>query len=577
EKESLDEITRLISDIEELRKSYLSETSLEKKRERELELQSVVGKLETLQQNYSQKFGSGKSIQQPGTEVAYTVIAEENLWKKALTENTSLAFDIYLKETKSGTYNNEAQRRISDLRLLEQEEALFENIQKSPNISSIQSYMTTFSTGIHRAEVEKILADMEAAETDLWKAAEHANTIPAYQEYQNKTILGNYRDTARTRIEQLEKEGTAGRVNEAKLIFVGNGRVGKTSLSKVLAGDAFDPGENSTHGVRIKSWPVQLPDGRSLKINVWDFGGQEVYHNTHRFFLTTRALYMLVWDKSTQEDALLHPDRDDHDRNFTHEYWLQNVKMLSAGSPVLMVQNKAETGREPLNQQAFVPKFNVRDFVEVSAATGLDIGRLQEKLLEQYHAAPGLKDLIGYDLPANWIAVRKELEALAAKQPYIKYDAYLDICQKHELSADAPEKLSAFLTEIGVLLHFPQHRTLREMVILNPVWATEMIYRVLNKEVENNGGAFTDQQLRDEWSATIPQQFDNKFRFRNDQEVDIFLELMRNFEICFAVPGKPGAYIAPQFLPDHRPDSLVWESSNAFRFGFAYPFLHRGI
>ncbi|MCC6279522.1 MAG: caspase family protein, partial [Saprospiraceae bacterium] len=315
EKELLDEITREIIQIENLRKEYLSETSLEKKREKEVNLQKAVQGLEGMQSEFSKKFRADKSAHQQTME---SFFAEENRWKKAVEDNTISAFENYLKETKSGDYNNEAQRRISDLRLLEQEEALFENIKKSPNLSSIQSYQTTFPNGVHRAEVEKILADLEAAEAELWKAAETnpsiAASITAYKEYQSKTVLGKYREAARTRIEQLEKEGTVGRVNEAKLIFVGNGRVGKTSLSKVLAGDKFDPGENSTHGVRIKSWPVKLPDGRSLKINVWDFGGQEVYHNTHRFFLTTRALYMLVWDKEAQEDALLHPDRDDHDR-----------------------------------------------------------------------------------------------------------------------------------------------------------------------------------------------------------------------------------------------------------------------
>lgn len=577
EKELLDQITRQIAEVEDLRKTYLSETSLEKKREKETELQQAAQGLENMQQEFSGKFGREQGTKQPAAEAANTVIAEENLWKKTLLNNTIAGYEIYLKETTSGTYNPEAQRRISDLRMVEQEAALFENIRTSPNISAIQSYLTTFPAGLHRAEVEKILITLESAEESFWKTAQTANTIPAYQEYQTKTILGKYRDAARTRIEQLEKEGTTGRINEAKLIFVGNGRVGKTSLSKVLAGDAFDPGENSTHGVRIKTWPVKLPDGRELKINVWDFGGQEVYHNTHRFFLTTRALYMLVWDKASQEDAMQHPDRADRDRNFTHDYWLQNVKMLSAGSPVLMVQNKVEQGREPLNQKEYVPKYNVRDFEEVSAATGVNLDSLKEKLLEQYHAAPGLKDLIGYDLPTNWVDVREALETLARNQPYIKYDTYLDICRQHQLSADAPEKLSAFLTEIGVLLHFPQHKTLREMVILNPVWATEMIYRVLNEEVEKNGGYYTEQQLRDEWSVNIPAQFDSKFRFRNDQEVDIFLELMRNFEICFAVPGQSGAFIAPQFLPEKKPDTIAWDQPQAFRFGFSYPFLHRGL
>ena len=577
EKEALDDILQSITSIETLRKTYLSETSLEKKRTLESELQSSVAQLEVNQRAFVQKFGSGDGPKMTGITAASQLLEEENLWKKTLSKNTIPAFESYLKETKSGTYNGEAERRISDLHVLEQEENLFKNIQENPNLSSIQSYLTTFQNGRFRSEIEKIQVALESTETSLWSAAQSANTIAAYREYQSKTVLGNYREAALSRIAHLEKEGVATRINEAKLIFVGNGRVGKTSLSKVLAGEAFDPYENSTHCVRIKSWPVKLPDGRQVKLNVWDFGGQEVYHNTHRFFLTTRALYMLVWDRGTQEDALLHPDRDDRDRNFTHEYWLQNVQLLSAGSPVLMVQNKVEEGREPLNQKDFVPKYNVREFVEVSAAKGTDLQRLQEKLLDQFQSAPGLKDLIGYDMPENWVAVRSELESLAPQQPYIKYDTYLDICRKHQLSANAPEQLSTFLTEIGVLLHFPQHRTLREMVILNPVWATEIIYRVLNKEVEKNGGAFSDQQLRDEWSDHIPQQFDAQLRFRNDQEVDIFLELMRNFEICFAVPEHPGAFIAPQFLPDQQPDGLAWEQPHAFRFGFEYPFLHRGI
>ncbi|MCA0239176.1 MAG: TIR domain-containing protein [Bacteroidetes bacterium] len=577
EKEALDDILQSIASIETLRKTYLAETSLEKKRALESELQSSVAQLEENQQVFVQKFGSGDGPKMTSVTAASQLLAEENLWKKTLLENTILAFETYLKETTSGTYNGEAERRISDLRLLEQEEALFKNIQATPNVSSIQSYLTTFPNGRFRDAVQNIQTGLESDEQALWNAAQTANTLAAFQEYQAKTVLGTYREAAISRIAQLEKEGTATRINEAKLIFVGNGRVGKTSLSKVLAGEAFDPAENSTHGVRIKSWPVQLPDGREVKLNVWDFGGQEVYHNTHRFFLTTRALYMLVWDRNTQEDALEHPDRDDRERNFTHEYWLQNVQLLSAGSPVLMVQNKVEQGREPLNQKDFVPKYNVREFVEVSAAKGTDLNRLQEKLLDQFQSAPGLKDLIGYDMPENWVAVRRELESLAPTQPYIKYDTYLSICRKHQLSANAPEQLSTFLTEIGVLLHFPQHRTLREMVILNPVWATEIIYRVLNKEVEKNGGAFSDQQLRDEWSDHIPQQFDAELRFRNDQEVDIFLELMRNFEICFAVPEHPGHFIAPQFLPDKQPDGFVWDQPHAFRFGFEYPFLHRGI
>ena len=98
--------------------------------------------------------------------------------------------------------------------------------------------------------------------------------------------------------------------------------------------------EKSTHGIRIEKWPIKLNDGRNVNVNIWDFGGQQIYHNTHKFFLTNRALYLLVWDlesnKNTGEVA-------EGEENFVYDYWLENISQLSDHSPVLMVRNKIET------------------------------------------------------------------------------------------------------------------------------------------------------------------------------------------------------------------------------------------
>ena len=32
-----------------------------------------------------------------------------------------------------------------------------------------------------------------------------------------------------------------------------------------------------------------------MRLAVWDFGGQEIYHATHQFFLTDQSLFVLVW------------------------------------------------------------------------------------------------------------------------------------------------------------------------------------------------------------------------------------------------------------------------------------------
>jgi internalin A len=112
---------------------------------------------------------------------------------------------------------------------------------------------------------------------------------------------------------------------EVKLILVGEGRVGKTSLSNALTDEDFSLNdEKSTEGINIQQWTIPKEEiseynseiKRDLLINIWDFGGQEIYHSTHQSFLTKRSLYLLVTE-SRKEDS--------HEDFF---YWLNIIKML---------------------------------------------------------------------------------------------------------------------------------------------------------------------------------------------------------------------------------------------------------
>ena len=58
-------------------------------------------------------------------------------------------------------------------------------------------------------------------------------------------------------------------------------------------GFAFDPKRKETPGIEIHTWPLKH-GGETVRLHVWDFGGQEILHATHQFFLTERTLYLLV-------------------------------------------------------------------------------------------------------------------------------------------------------------------------------------------------------------------------------------------------------------------------------------------
>ena len=102
------------------------------------------------------------------------------------------------------------------------------------------------------------------------------------------------------------EEETLQPLNEAKLLLVGNEAVGKTSLIRYLVENKTrDPDEKKTPGAaiheHIDTQPWLTGEG-GVTLNIWDFGGQEIMHGTHRFFLTARSLYLLVLEDRRQDD-----------------------------------------------------------------------------------------------------------------------------------------------------------------------------------------------------------------------------------------------------------------------------------
>jgi internalin A len=77
---------------------------------------------------------------------------------------------------------------------------------------------------------------------------------------------------------------------------VGFGGVGKTSIVNRLVYDRFDHQEKKTDGIAITEWDFRLYQREEVRLHIWDFGGQEIMHATHQFFLTQRSLYVLVID-----------------------------------------------------------------------------------------------------------------------------------------------------------------------------------------------------------------------------------------------------------------------------------------
>ncbi|OLT62359.1 COR domain-containing protein [Moorena bouillonii] len=339
-------------------------------------------------------------------------------------------------------------------------------------------------------------------------------------------------------------------IYEAKLLIVGEGCAGKTTLAKKIENPHYQlQNEKSTEGIDIIQWTFPLEDGRDFRVNIWDFGGQEIYHATHKFFLTKRSLYTLVVDT-----------RKEH-RNLY--YWLNIVELLSDNSPLLIIKNQIQNRHIDINERALRGQFtNLKETLATNLATNRGLEDILTQIKFYVSNLPHIKEAA---LPRTWKQVREALEE--DSRNYISLDEYLQICSNNGFTLYKDKlQLSGYLHDLGVCLHFQDDPLLKKTVILKPEWATDAVYKVLdNNDVISNQGRFNRADLEKIWSEE---------KYANMHEE--LLNLMSTFQLCYQIPGSKDSYIAPQLLTLNQPE-YDWDESDNLILRCKYEFMPKGI
>lgn len=334
---------------------------------------------------------------------------------------------------------------------------------------------------------------------------------------------------------------------EAKLLIVGEGNVGKTCLMRGIVKQEDTDEISTTEGIEIKEWKFTNNNKGDYRINIWDFGGQEIYHSTHQFFLTKRSIYVFVWSARTDDNLL------------TFDYWLNILKLLGDNSPVFVVQNKIDERVKNIDEAAIQRKFkNIVGFHKVSALKNTNL----DKLISEINKAFVNLDHVGDTLPKVWYDIRTDLELKDVE--FITLKEYYEICGKYNLDEKQALFLGQYYHDIGVFLHFQDNSILRDLVFLKPEWATNAVYKLIDtKDVILNYGRFSFSDLQKLWS-----EYPTEYHFH-------LVELMKKFELCFKL-DETDDYIIPELLNNESIEyNLPFEEILSVK--YKYDFMPKGI
>ena len=154
---------------------------------------------------------------------------------------------------------------------------------------------------------------------------------------------------------------------------------------------------------------------------------------------------------------------------------------------------------------------------------------------------------------------------------HINFDMYAKICQKYLVKEeDSQTLLSYYLHNIGSLLHFVDDMVLKDFIILNPQWAVDAVYSVLDStQVDTDNGQFKQSKLDKIWKDY------------SVEERAKLLALMKKdiFEICYEIQkgeSNDPTFVAPQLLTSVAPH-YDWNNNENLNFRFQYPFMPYGI
>ncbi len=353
-------------------------------------------------------------------------------------------------------------------------------------------------------------------------------------------------------------------LNETKIVFLGDGEAGKSHIIKRILEDnqkLLHFNEESTPGIAI-SQKLCIVDHENIRLQIWDFGGQEIMHSMHRFFLTERTLYVIVINArdNTQDERA--------------EYWLNNVKNFANGCPVIMVLNKMDQNpTASINERLL--KDDYPQIIQILKMSALkDSREAFGKLMEHVIASIKSFDSYAMDFPLSWNKIKTTLEDMSDN--YIIDSKYREICKQNGVDDEQIQNwLLDWFHDLGISFnYYKQDQLLGGYMVLKPTWITNAIYIILfngNQYAEN--GLISISSIVNLLKAP-PKSVENiKY---NIEEVPYILGVMRRFEISYSINDN-SEFIPMMCDKNQHKDAEMFVGNDCMEYYMEYEYLPNNV
>lgn len=357
---------------------------------------------------------------------------------------------------------------------------------------------------------------------------------------QKKELLNEYYKTEKTVF------------NEGKIILLGNGDVGKSYIIERIInnGEQLEDGYEPlvTQGISVKQLELRNDFG-TMKMNIWDFGGQEILHSMHRMFLTERSLYLIVLNARYDE------------LQSEAEKWLKIVESFAPRSSVILIINKMDLNEfASLNETCLYEKFISLKFIKKISAkydSKLSFNTLIDTIVECCRLG-----MCGMQIPISWNQIRLEIEQREEK--YIYMNTFQQICKNCSvMDREIQNWILNWFRDIGVCF-IMNNVYFKNYIILDLQWMLNLIYKIIYVGKNKSTAGYLDIDSLSEYFTDFPKE--------QYMEFTMALEIMRQFGISYNL-NQHKEFIPMLLDKNEKTDIFVWCNKAKFIFECRYMYL----